>query len=72
MSVKVIRRLAEQNLCKVCFEKYKQLLEPTIKSWRASPLFAWNPTEWMITVMVMKLEGVYKDEKYHNSWSGKG
>ena len=63
MSIEFIRKVAELHLCPDCFEKYKRIIEPSLRVWRASPLGVWNQTEWMIESILMKLEGAYKDEK---------
>lgn len=63
MSLEFLRKIAELNLCEECFQKYKHLLEPTIKAWRSKPLGNWSIAEQNITAMVMKLEGVFKDPK---------
>jgi len=62
MSIKSLRKMAELNLCKDCYEKYKALLEPTIEKWLFNPLSDWRDVESCITRMVMKLEGVFKSD----------
>ena len=62
MSLKFIRKLAKNNLCEQCFQKYQQIIEPSLEEWRFSPLRSWNQCEMLIQITVMKLEGVYKTE----------
>ncbi len=62
MSLDYLRELAEKNLCDQCFQKYKQIIEPTLEQWRSNPLYLWNHSEMQIQIMVMKLEGVYRTE----------
>ncbi|UCE16180.1 MAG: hypothetical protein JSV12_00740 [Candidatus Bathyarchaeota archaeon] len=62
MSLKRLRKIAELNLCENCYEKYKAILEPSIKQWLFQPLPDWRAVESYITQMVMKLEGVFKTD----------
>jgi len=64
MFVDDLRKMAELNLCKKCYQAYIHLLEPSIaveiKSLRFSPLSDLRATESNITFMVMKHKGVFK------------
>ena len=62
MSLDYIREIAKINLCEQCFQKYKQIIEPSLEEWRSNPLHSWNHIEMLIKITVMKLEGVYKTE----------
>ena len=62
MSLKNLRKIAELNLCENCYEKYKAILEPTMKKWLLNPLSDWRNVESNITQMVMKLKGVFKTD----------
>lgn len=44
MRVDRLRKIAELNLCKDCYEKYKTIIEPSIKKLVASPLAGWPET----------------------------
>lgn len=56
--------MVELNFCNVCFEKYKEMIEPniqaTILSLQMRPLTDWIEVESEITQIVMKQEGVFK------------
>jgi hypothetical protein len=54
MRVDRLRRIAESNLCKDCYEKYKALIEPSIKSLVASPLAGWPETEVFLTAIIWR------------------
>jgi len=60
MSIQKLRRIAELNLCENCYEKYKAILEPSIKQWLFKPLSNWREVESNITQMVMKFKCVFK------------
>lgn len=62
MSLKRLRKLAELNLCEECYKKYTYMLEPSIRQLLLKPLPEWKDVESNITQMVMKLEGVFKDD----------
>jgi cell fate (sporulation/competence/biofilm development) regulator YlbF (YheA/YmcA/DUF963 family) len=59
-TIESLRKVAELNLCKDCFQKYKMLIEPSIKNWLSKPMSNWRETESHITQMVMKTKGVFK------------
>lgn len=59
-----LRSLAELNLCENCFQKYKALIEPTIKNWLAKPLSDWRQAESYVTQMAMKTKGVFKGKNW--------
>jgi hypothetical protein len=59
-----LRSLAELNLCENCFQKYKALIEPSIKGYLSQPLSDWRQAESEITQIVMKTKGVFKG----NTW----
>ena len=52
------------NLCEKCFQKYKALIEPSIKGYLSQPLSDWRQAESEITQIVMKTKGVFKG----NTW----
>lgn len=60
MSVRRLRRIAELNLCKKCYIKYMQVIEPTVKIFVAEPLRVSGRMEHSVTQMVRKIEGVFK------------
>jgi hypothetical protein len=64
VTIEYLRSLAELNLCKNCFQKYKALIEPTIKNWLAKPLSDWRQAESYITQMAMKTQGVFKGKTW--------
>ena len=45
MQLEKLRKLAEFNLCKDCYEKYEALIEPSFKEILSSPLAGWPETE---------------------------
>src|SRR4030065_1297476 len=59
-TIKDLRQNAELNLCESCFQKYKMLIEPTIREWLSKPLSDWSEVESLVTRMVMKKKGVFK------------
>jgi len=59
-TIEDLRKVAELNLCGSCFQKYKTLIEPTIRDWLSKPLGDWSVVESQVTQMVMKNEGVFK------------
>jgi len=64
LTIEYLRSLAELNLCKNCFQKYKALIEPTIKNWLAKPLSDWRQAESYVTQMAMKTKGVFKGKTW--------
>jgi hypothetical protein len=63
-TIEDLRKLAELNLCKDCFQKYRALIEPTIEYWLFVPLADWKQVESEVTQMVMKTKGIFKGEKF--------
>ncbi len=63
-TIESLRKVAELNLCKDCFLKYKALIEPTIKIWLSQPLSDWRQAESQITQMVMETKGVFKGKTW--------
>ena len=61
-SIEYLRQTAELNLCESCFQKYKALIEPTIRDWVSNPLSDWSEVESYVTQMVMKTKGIFKGE----------
>ncbi len=59
-TIEDLRKDAESTLCECCFQKYKMLIEPTIRDWLSKPLGDWSEAELQVTWMVMKKEGVFK------------
>jgi hypothetical protein len=59
-TIEDLRRFAELNLCKDCFQKYTMLIEGTIKNWLSQPISDWRQAESYVTQMVMKTKGVFK------------
>jgi hypothetical protein len=64
VTIEYLRSLAELNLCDNCFQKYKALIEPTIKNWLAKPLSDWRQVESYVTQMAMKAKGVFKGKMW--------
>jgi hypothetical protein len=64
VTIENLRKLAELNLCKDCFWKYKAMIEPTIKIWLSQPLSDFRQAESEITQMVMKTKGVFKGKMW--------
>ena len=58
MRIEKLRKFAEMDLCKDCFEKYKRLIEPSIKKLRSTPLEGWPETEANLTAII------WKEKKY--------
>lgn len=54
MRIEELRKFAEVNLCNTCFEKYKSLIEPSIKNLMANPLPGWPETEANLTAIIWK------------------
>ena len=50
------------NLCESCFQKYKMLIEPSIRDWLSKPLSDWSEVESHVTQIVMKTKGIFKGE----------
>ncbi len=61
-TIEDLGNVAELNLCKSCFQKYKMIIEPTIRDWLSKPLEDWRDIESDINEMVMITKGVFKDE----------
>jgi hypothetical protein len=61
-TIEDLGKFAELNLCRDCFLKYKELIEPKIKIWLSQPLSDWRQAERQITQIVMKTKGVFKDK----------
>jgi hypothetical protein len=59
-TIEDLRKMAKLNLCESCFQKYKMLIEPTIRDWLLKPLSDWREVESQITQIVMKTKGVFK------------
>src|SRR4030067_1753078 len=59
-TIEYLRSLAELNLCENCFQKYKTLIEPSIKGYLSQPLSDWRQAESQITQIVMKTKGIFK------------
>ncbi len=51
------------NLCENCFQKYKALIEPSIKGYLSQPLSDWRQAESYVTQIAMKTKGVFKQGK---------
>jgi hypothetical protein len=64
VTVKYLRSLAELNLCEDCFQKYKALIEPSIRGYLSQPLSDWRQVESQITQMVMKTKDVFKGDTW--------
>ena len=59
-TIEDLRKIAELNLCESCFQKYKMLIEPTIRDWLSKPLSDWSEVESYVTQIVMKINGIFK------------
>ncbi len=59
-TIEDLRKMAELNLCENCFQKYKMLIEPTIRDLLSNPLSDWSEVESHITQIVMKTKGIFK------------
>lgn len=59
-TIKSLRKMAELNLCKDCYQKYLALIEPTIKKLVSKPLSDWRALDDKVTEMVMKKRGLFK------------
>jgi hypothetical protein len=62
-TIESLRKVAELNLCEDCFQKYKMVIEPSIKSWLSKPISDWREAESYITQIVMKTKGVFKGKR---------
>jgi hypothetical protein len=71
-----LRRDVELNICERCYQVYLQFIEPNVRELIVKRLDDWRSTESIITQMVMKHRGVFKndmwvisirewDDKYH-------
>ncbi|MBU4220687.1 MAG: hypothetical protein KKA10_03545 [Euryarchaeota archaeon] len=59
-TIEDLRNLVKLNLCESCFQKYKALVEPSIREWLFEPISDWKKVESHVTQMVMKTNGVFK------------
>lgn len=64
ITVEYLRSLAELNLCESCFQKYKALIEPSIRGYLSQPLRDWREAESQITQIAMKTKGVFKSDMW--------
>ena len=62
MDIERLRKFAELNLCKDCYQKYLALIEPSIKRFVFKPLADWRNVESLVTQMVMIHKGVFKSD----------
>jgi hypothetical protein len=62
MLVEDLRKKAELHLCDDCYREYESMLEPTIKDLILRPMQNWRAIELYLEILVMKCEGVFKDE----------
>jgi hypothetical protein len=69
MEIERLRKDAELNLCKDCYQKYLALIEPTIERWLFKPLDDWRTVESYVTRMVMIHKGVFKSDAIYISLS---
>jgi hypothetical protein len=67
MDIERLRKLAELNLCKDCYQKYLAMIEPSISGWLFKPLDDWSNVESYITQIVMIHKGVFKNGKVYLS-----
>jgi len=58
-TIEDLRKLAELNLCKNCFQKYKAMIEPSMRNWLSEPLSDRREVESYITQIVMKTKGIF-------------
>jgi len=59
-SIEDLRGLAKLNLCEECYKKYTAIIEPNIRPWMSlEPSIYCRNVDFFITLMVMKLEGVF-------------
>jgi hypothetical protein len=64
MTIEYLRALAQLNLCENCFQKYKMLIEPSIRGYLSKPLNDWREAETEITQLVMKTKGIFKGDMW--------
>lgn len=64
VTIEHLRKLAELNLCKDCFWKYKIMIEGNIKILLSQPLSDFRQAESQVTQMVMKTKGVFKGKTW--------
>jgi hypothetical protein len=69
MEIERLRKDAESNLCKDCYQKYLALIEPSIERWLFKPLDDWRTVESYVTRMVMIHRGVFKSDAIYISLS---
>lgn len=67
MKNEYLRKVAELNLCDSCFNRYKALIEPSIKDLLFNPMEDWREVESDITLMVMVIEGVLEPDNIYLS-----
>jgi hypothetical protein len=67
MDIESLRKFAELNLCKDCYQKYLALIEPSIERWLFKPLDDWRNVESYVTRMVMEHFGVFKSDAIYIS-----
>jgi hypothetical protein len=60
VTIEYLEKMAELNLCQDCFQKYKALIEPSIKRYLSQPLSDFRLAESQITQIMMKTKGVFK------------
>lgn len=60
VTIEYLGKIAELNLCQICFQKYKAIIEPSIKHYLSQPLSDFRQAESQITQIVMKTRGVFK------------
>ena len=63
ITIEDLRRTAELTFCENCFQKYKAMIEPTIRDWLFNPLSDWSEVESQVTQIVMKTKGIFKGEE---------
>ena len=61
-TIEDLTQIAKLNLCESCFQKYKMLIEPTMRDWLSKPLDDWRKVESQVTQMVMKTKEVFKSD----------
>lgn len=55
-----LKKTAELNFCKDCYQKYLFLIQGEIEYLLSEPISDWRQTEANITLMVVKAKGAYK------------
>ena len=59
-TIETLRKNAELNLCRECYNHYLAGIEPSIKKILVDTINDWRSAETYITRMVMKKKGVFK------------